>query len=107
VAPRVPTSSSKTSARTTTRLGNAVIPLTLYFAGFFVFFRWQIFSAFDLVFGDRGDARFVTFIHEHIYRWLHGGAEDRRSTLRANSSAGCRRIVQWRSMAMPLPCHGD
>jgi len=75
VAPRVPTSSSKTSARTTTRLGNAVIPLTLYFAGFFVFFRWQIFSAFDLVFGDRGDARFVTFIHEHIYRWLHGGAE--------------------------------
>ena len=26
------------------------------------------------MFGDRGDARFVTFIHEHVYRWLHGGA---------------------------------
>ena len=38
---------------------------------FFVFFRRQIFSNFDLVFGDRGDARFVAFIHEHLYRWLY------------------------------------
>lgn len=75
MVPLVGTSSSKTSARTTTRLGRALVPLALYLAGFFVFFRWQLFSAFDLVFGDRGDARFVTFIHEHIYRWLHGGTE--------------------------------
>ena len=46
----------------------------LYVAGFLVFFRSQLFSDFDLVFGDRGDARFVVFIHEPVYRWLHGGA---------------------------------
>jgi hypothetical protein len=56
------------------RVSNAVFPLALYIAGFFVFFRWQIFSDFDLVFGDRGDARFVVFIDEHVYRWLHGAA---------------------------------
>jgi hypothetical protein len=52
------------------RLADAVLPLVLYLAGFLVFFRWQIFSNFDLVFGDRGDARLVAFIHEHEYRWL-------------------------------------
>jgi hypothetical protein len=73
VTPLAQISSSKTTERTATRVGNTVLPLALYIAGFFVFFRWQIFSDFDLVFGDRGDARFVAFIHEHVYRWLHGG----------------------------------
>ena len=74
MAPLPPASSSKTSERIAAWAGSILFPLTLYIAGFFIFFRWQIFSDFDLVFGDRGDARFVTFIHEHVYRWLHGGA---------------------------------
>jgi len=48
------------------------LPMTLYVIGLYEFFRWQITSNFDLVFGDRGDARFVTFIHEHVYRSLIG-----------------------------------
>ncbi|MGP0084523.1 MAG: hypothetical protein ACLP0B_12965 [Steroidobacteraceae bacterium] len=68
-----PASSAKTSERIVPWIGSIPFPLTLYIAGFFVFFRGQLFSDFDLVFGDRGDARFVTFIHEHVYRWLHGG----------------------------------
>jgi len=51
-----------------------IFPVGVYVAGFLVFFRWQIFSNFDLVFGDRGDARFITFIHEHVYRWLQHDA---------------------------------
>jgi len=51
---------------------DVIWPVSLYFAGFLVFFRWQLLSKFDLVFGDRGDARFVAFLHEHIYRWFHG-----------------------------------
>ncbi len=74
MAPLPPASSSKTTERIAAWAGSILFPLTLYIAGFFIFFRWQIFSDFDLVFGDRGDARFVTFIHEHVYRWLHGGA---------------------------------
>jgi hypothetical protein len=66
-------SSGKTSARIAAWVGSILFPLALYIAGFLVFFRWQILSDFDLVFGDRGDARFVTFIHENVYRWLHGG----------------------------------
>ncbi len=65
--------SKVTDGRATIRRVHLFFPLTLYVAGFLVFFRWQIFSDFDLVFGDRGDARFVAFIHEHVYRWLHGG----------------------------------
>ena len=74
VTPLARASSGKTSERIAAWVGSILFPLTLYIAGFLVFFRWQIFSDFDLVFGDRGDARFVTFIHEHVYRWLHGGA---------------------------------
>src|SRR5208283_2688152 len=66
-------SSGKTSERIAAWVGRFLFPLTLYVAGFLVFFRGQIFSDFDLVFGDRGDARFVVFIHEHVYGWLHGG----------------------------------
>ena len=46
-------------------------PLSFYIVGLLVFFRGQIFSHFDLVFGERGDARFVAFIHEHVYRSLY------------------------------------
>ena len=46
-------------------------PLSLYLVGFLVFFREQIGSGFDLVFGERGDARLASFIHEHMYRWLY------------------------------------
>ncbi len=67
-------SSGKTTERIAAWVGSFLFPLTLYVAGFLVFFRGQIFSDFDLVFGNRGDARFVAFIHEHVYRWLHGGA---------------------------------
>jgi hypothetical protein len=73
MTPPARASSGKTSVRIAAWVGSILFPLALYIAGFLVFFRWQIFSDFDLVFGDRGDARFVVFIHEHVYRWLHGG----------------------------------
>jgi len=40
--------------------------------GFVIFFRAQILSGFDLLFGDRGDTRFVVFIHEHIFQAMIG-----------------------------------
>ena len=43
--------------------------------GFVIFFRAQIFSRFDLLFGDRGDTRFVLFIHEHVFRALLGRSD--------------------------------
>ena len=45
-------SSGKTSERTRSFGRRILFPLTLYIAGFLIFFRWQIFSDFDLVFGD-------------------------------------------------------
>jgi hypothetical protein len=57
------------------RIISVIFPVGLYILGALVFFRWQIFSRFDLVFGDRGDTRFVAFIHEHLYRWLAGRSE--------------------------------
>src|ERR1041385_6997752 len=45
------------------------VPLGLYVIGALVFFRWQWRSAFDLTIGDRGDARLVGILHDHIYRW--------------------------------------
>lgn len=53
----------------------SLIPLGFFIVGAFIFFRWQIFSHFDLLFGDSGDPRLVTFLHEHVYRSLHGAAE--------------------------------
>lgn len=41
-----------------------------YLAGCLVFFRAQIFSGFDIAFGDRGDARLAIFLHEHVFRAL-------------------------------------
>ena len=52
--------------------GRLIVAFAVYIAGALWFFRWQIFSGFDLLFGDRGDARMVVFIHEHLYRWLQG-----------------------------------
>jgi hypothetical protein len=69
-----PASSGKTGQQTAASAASIFVPLALYIAGFLVFFRRQIFSDFDLLFGDRGDARFVVFLHEHVFRWLHGGA---------------------------------
>jgi hypothetical protein len=40
--------------------------------GFIVFFRNQLFSKFDLMFGDRGDGRFIVFMHEHVFQWIIG-----------------------------------
>jgi len=75
LAPRRPAAPGGTVKPVGSAVVSALFPLALYLAGFFVFFRRQIFSDFDLVFGDRGDARFVAFIHEHVCRWLQGGAE--------------------------------
>lgn len=43
--------------------------------GFVIFFRAQIFSKFDLIFGDRGDTRFVAFVHEHVFRAIFGRSD--------------------------------
>ena len=50
----------------------AMLACALYVGGACVFFRQQIFSSFDLYFGDRGDARLILFVHEHVYRALLG-----------------------------------
>ncbi len=63
---------SDNATQTATRRLTSALPILLYVIGALVFFRWQIFSGFDLIFGDVGDARLVTFLHEHIYRWLCG-----------------------------------
>jgi hypothetical protein len=54
-----------------TAIQRLAVPLSFYIVGAFVFFRWQIFSNFDLIFGDCGDGCLGTFILEHVYRWLH------------------------------------
>ncbi len=75
MTPLTRTSPGKTSERIAPCVRNAVFPLTVYIIGFFVFFRGQIFSDFDLAFGDRGDGRLMIFIHEHVYHWLRGEAD--------------------------------
>ncbi len=75
----VPASTTMTpgkSARpTAARNLGLVFPISLYVVGAVVFFRWQIFSNFDLVFGELADTNDVAFLHEHIYRWLWGRAD--------------------------------
>jgi hypothetical protein len=61
--------------RTGTRYVGFLFPIALYILGALIFFRWQIMSKFDLVFGGGADVRFVVFIHEHVYRWLNGRAD--------------------------------
>ena len=36
------------------------------------FFRWQLFSGFDLLSGNSGDTKFIVAIHEHLFQVLHG-----------------------------------
>ena len=71
---RLPGTLDAMQERSGFRLANVAIPWLLYLAGFLVFFRWQLWSSFNLVFGDRGDTRLICFIHEHVYHWLTGGA---------------------------------
>jgi hypothetical protein len=68
-------SSSNIKYRKKFQIGAVLVPIALYVIGALVFFRWQIFSKFDLVFGGRSDARADAFLHEHVYRWLfiHSG----------------------------------
>ncbi len=51
--------------------GLHLVPVALYLIGALVFFRAQLLSHFDLVFGDT-DTLLVAFLHEHVYRWLCG-----------------------------------
>lgn len=68
-------SSSNIKNRKKFQIGAVLVPIALYVIGALVFFRGQIFSKFDLVFGGRSDARADAFLHEHVYRWLfiHSG----------------------------------
>jgi hypothetical protein len=54
---------------------NWAYPLILYTIGFIAFFRKQIFSNFDLMFGDSSDGRFVVFIHEHVLTSISGQSD--------------------------------
>jgi hypothetical protein len=65
----------KVKERTGTRYVGFLLPIALYILGALIFFRWQITSNFDLVFGGGADIRFVAFIHEHVYRSLNGRAD--------------------------------
>ncbi len=38
------------------------------------FFRQTLMSSFDLIFGDRGDARMIVYLHEHLFQSLLGNA---------------------------------
>lgn len=57
------------------RAARALIPAALYAVGFCLFFRVQILSGLDRAFGDRGDARLIAFLHEHLYRAFRGQGE--------------------------------
>jgi hypothetical protein len=65
------TIAGKISQQPIARRVSLFLPFALYVVGALVFFRQQIFSGFDLSFGDRGDNRLIIFIHEHVYRSLH------------------------------------
>jgi hypothetical protein len=56
----------------TYRVQDLLLPIGIFGFGVLVFFRWQIFSKFDLVFGDGGDVRMIVFLHEHVYQWVVG-----------------------------------
>ncbi|HLY55152.1 MAG TPA: hypothetical protein VKS60_06325 [Stellaceae bacterium] len=47
-------------------------PAAIGLGGLVLFYREFLFSGFDLVAGERGDARFITFIHENAYQSLIG-----------------------------------
>jgi hypothetical protein len=54
------------------RVRDLLLPIGIYGLGALVFFRWQVLSKFDLIFGDRGDARLIALLHEHLYQWIVG-----------------------------------
>jgi hypothetical protein len=54
--------------------GYAII-VGIFAFGFSIFFRVQFLSGFDLLFGDRGDTRFVAFIHEHVFQAILGRSD--------------------------------
>ena len=56
------------------RMGQVAILVGGFSIGFLIFFRAQIFSGFDLLFGDRGDTRLVVFIHEHVFQAFIGSS---------------------------------
>jgi hypothetical protein len=49
--------------------------VAVWAAGAAIFFRYPLFSQFDLVFGEGGDGRMLVFLHEHIYNVLRGHAQ--------------------------------
>jgi hypothetical protein len=53
-------------------LRRRIWPIALYLIGFAVFFRYQLYSDFDLQFGHGSDDLFVVFIHEHVFQWILG-----------------------------------
>jgi hypothetical protein len=53
-------------------LRRCIWPFALYLIGFAVFFRYQLYSNFDLQFGHRADDLFIIFIHEHVFQWILG-----------------------------------
>ena len=63
------------NAKGSSRTANSAIAVVGFALGFVIFFRTQIFSRLDLLFGDRGDTRFVVFIHEHLFQAMHGRSD--------------------------------
>jgi hypothetical protein len=51
------------------------IGILAWTAGAVVFFRYPLFSAFDAIFGERGDGRMIIYFHEHLFRALQGKAQ--------------------------------
>lgn len=49
--------------------------VAVWAAGAAIFFRYPLFSQFDLVFGDSGDGRTQVFLNEHLYNVLRGRAQ--------------------------------
>src|SRR6516225_8675548 len=63
------------NAKGISRTATSAIVVVGFALGFVIFFRAQIFSRFDLLFGDRGDTRFVLFIHEHLFQAMRGRSD--------------------------------
>ena len=63
------------NAKGSSRTATSAIVVVGFALGFVIFFRAQIFSRFDLLFGDRGDTRFVLFIHEHLFQAMRGRSD--------------------------------
>jgi hypothetical protein len=51
------------------------VGILVWTAGALVFFRYPLFSAFDAIFGDRGDGRMIIYLHEHLFGALQGKSQ--------------------------------